>query len=142
MRTDYHIGPTRPDGGTYHRTVDADPGYADKRIRCTPTGIAVRGYYLPWGTKRIPYGAVRTIERVDLSAARGRGRIWGTANPGYWANLDVTRPRKSTGFVLDLGRRVKPFLTPDDPDGFESVVRARSGLGPAPADGTGRGPII
>lgn len=123
--------------------MDETPGYADPRIRCTPVGIEVRGYYFPWGTKRIAYASVRGVQRVDLNAARGRGRIWGTANPGYWANFDPARPRKSTGLVLDLGRRVKPFLTPDDPDSFEDVVRARSGLGLRPEGGpAGPGPFL
>ena len=102
----------------------------------------VRGYYVPWGTKHIPYGAIRGMERVDLSAARGRARIWGTANPAYWASLDPGRPRKRRALVLDLGRRVRPFLTPDDPDAFEAVVRERSGLGPAPDGDVPRGPLI
>ena len=118
------------------------PGYTDPRIRCTPAGIEVRGYYLPWGTKHIPYSAVRGVRRVDLSAARGRARIWGTSNPGYWANLDPGRPGKSTGLILDVGRRVKPFLTPDDPDAFEAVVRERCGLGPAADGAVGKGPLI
>lgn len=116
--------------------------YADPRIRCTGAGIEIRGYYVPWGSKHVTYAAVRGLERVDLSAARGRARIWGTANPGYWANLDPRRPHKSTGFVLDLGRRVRPFVTPDDPDAFEATVRARAGLGPAVGGGARRGPVI
>jgi hypothetical protein len=117
--------------------------YSDRWIRCGPDGIAVRGYYFPWGTKHIPYRSVRGIQRVPLSGARGRARIWGTANPGYWASLDPGRPHKETALVLDLGRRVKPFLTPDDVDAFEAVVRSRAGLGPpVPADTTGRGPLI
>ncbi len=121
---------------------DDDDGYEDPRLRCTPIGIDVRGYYVPWGTKHIDYTAIRSLERVAVSAVRGRGRIWGTANPGYWANFDPGRPHKSTGFVLDLGRRVKPFLTPDDPEAFDAVVRARSGLGPAADGGARRGPVI
>jgi hypothetical protein len=119
------------------------PDYTDPRIRCTSTGIDVRGYYFPWGTKHIAYSSVHGLERVDLTAARGRGRVWGTANPGYWANFDPKRPHKRTALTLDVGRRVRPFLSPDDPDAFEAVVRERAGLGPAAPDGGGvRGPLI
>ena len=34
----------------------------------------------------------------------------------YWANLDAKRSSKKEGLVLDLGKRVKAFITPDDPD--------------------------
>jgi hypothetical protein len=123
--------------------MDGTDDYADRWIRCASNGIAVRGYYFPWGTKHIAYGSVRGIERVALSAARGRARIWGTSNRGYWASLDPGRLHKVTGLVLDLGRRVKPFLTPDDPDVFEVLVRSRAGLGPPASDGSGgQGPLI
>jgi hypothetical protein len=117
--------------------------YADRWISCTPTGVDVRGYYFPWGTKHIPYTAVRDVQRVELSTLRGRARLWGTANPGYWASLDPQRPKKSTALIFDLGARVKPFLTPDDPDAVEAIVRERSGLGPAaPGEAGGTGPLI
>jgi hypothetical protein len=42
---------------------------------------------------------------------------------------------------LDLGKRVNPFITPDDPDAVESVIRERANLGPA-TEAPSRGPII
>jgi hypothetical protein len=57
---------------------------------------------------------------------RGRGRIWGTANLRYWASLDPARPGKQTGLVLDLGRAVRPFITPDDAAAVLSEITAHS----------------
>lgn len=105
--------------------------YEDRWIRCDDTGIAVRGYYFPWGTKHIHYADVRALSVIDLGAFSGRGRVWGTANPRYWASLDPGRPRKKVGVVLDLGGRVKPLLTPDDPGSFEATVRAHTDLPPS-----------
>ena len=101
----------------------------------------IRGYYFPWGTKRIPYGAVKGVRSVDIATFTGRARIWGTANPGYWANSDPQRPRKKVALILDLGKAVKPFLTPDDPDAAEKVIRERSQLGPG-TEPRGSGPLI
>ncbi|MER6980745.1 hypothetical protein [Streptomyces carpinensis] len=64
-----------------------------------------------------------------MSALTGRGRIWGTANPRYWASLDPRRPRKQAGLILDLGRFVRPFITPDDAEAVERIIRERTGLG-------------
>lgn len=100
--------------------------YSDRWIECGRPGIAVRGYYFPWGTKRIPYESIRSIERVPIGPGRGTGRISGTANPGYWASLDPGRPRKVEAVILDLGRSVKPFLTPDDVGAFVAVVRSHT----------------
>ena len=58
-----------------------------------------------------------------MSALRGKGRIWGTTSPGHWANFDLHRSRKSVAFVVDVGKAVKPFVTPDDANAFESALR-------------------
>ncbi|WP_435221095.1 hypothetical protein [Streptomyces sp. Tue6028] len=105
--------------------------YQDRWIECTPEALRIRGYYFPWGTKRIPYATIRSVRRVAMSAFTGRGRIWGTANPLYWASLDPQRPEKSIGLILDIGRGVRPFITPDDPDAVESVICEHTGLSAA-----------
>jgi hypothetical protein len=93
--------------------------------------VAITSWHQADSTGRSGY------RRVDLSAARGRGRIWGTANPRYWASLDPGRPGKRQALVLDVGRFVRPFITPDDPDAVESAIQAQAHLertsnGPAP----------
>ncbi len=123
-----HEGPS-PDSLSAGKEAAVET-YRDRWISCDDDGIRVRAYYFPWGTKHIGYGSVRGMKRVTMSALRGRARIWGTANFGYWASLDPKRPTKSVAFVLDLGRSVSPFLTPDDPDAFERVVRARTSIEP------------
>ncbi len=115
--------------------------YRDRWIECSDDGIEIRGYYFPWGTKHIDYGSIRSLRRVELSALRGRARIWGSANPHYWASLDPQRPNKSVGLILDLGRHVRPFITPDDPDAVEALIREHSSLDTSAKD-SGRGPFI
>ena len=104
--------------------------YHDNGIICGDDALEIRHYYL-WGSKKVPYGSIKGVQRVALSAFKGRARIWGTANMGYWANLDSSRPSRKEGLVLDLGKPVKPFITPEDPDRVESILRERAGLGPA-----------
>jgi len=108
--------------------------YNDGRIELDGRGLHIHGYYFPWGSKVIPYGSIKGVQRVALTNLRGKWRIWGTGNLGYWANLDSTRPKKRIGFVIDAGQSVRPFVTPEDPDTFETELRARAGLGPS--DGT------
>lgn len=103
----------------------AEPDYLDKWIECGADRISVRAYYFPWGAKHIPYSQIRGIERTTLDVLNGRLRIWGTSNPRYWYSLDPGRPHKSVGFVLAVGSKVQPVLTPDRPDEFEEVVRRR-----------------
>jgi hypothetical protein len=115
--------------------------YDDGRVTCTADAVRLHMYYFPFGTKTIPYGDIRGVRKVDIGTFTGRGRIWGTANISYWANLDPSRPRKTTGLVLDLGKRVSPFVTPDDTDRAEAVIRERAHLGPADG-GSSPGPVI
>jgi len=105
--------------------------YNDGKIECAPTVLRIHEYYFPYGTKEIPYTAVKGLRRFEMTALRGKFRIWGTGNFKYWTNLDVRRPKKSIGFILDVGTSVQPFITPDDPDTFEAVLRERAGLGPS-----------
>ncbi len=116
--------------------------YDDGRIVCGPDRLEIHSYYFPFGTKRVPYAQIKGLQRIEITGLMsGRWRIWGTGNPRYWANLDPRRPRKKAGFIVDLGRRVSPLVTPDRPDAFESVLRERANL----AAGNGRqmkGPFI
>lgn len=118
-----------------------DALYHDRWIACLPDQLQIRGYYFPWGTKHIPYREIRGVRRVRLGAFTGQGRIWGTANPHYWAHLDPGRPGKTSGLVLDLGKAVSPYITPEDTDAVEQIIREKAGLGPE-SDGPGPGPII
>jgi hypothetical protein len=85
---------------------------------------------LPVGSKDIPYSSIHGVERVDIGAFTGRARTWGTTNPRYWANFDPTRPKKKVGLILDIGKSVRPFITPDDLDVAEAVIRERAELAP------------
>jgi hypothetical protein len=115
--------------------------YRDRWIECTENEIRIRGYYFPWGTKHIPYRSIRSVRRVQLSAISGKGRIWGTANPRYWASLDPRRPLKSSGLILDLGRFVRPFVTPDDCDAVEAIIRRHARL-EGPGGAAEAGPVV
>ncbi len=104
--------------------------YNDVKIECTEAGVRIHDYYFPKLTKDIPYRSIKGMRRFEMTALRGRWRIWGTGTFRYWANLDVNRPKKKIGFLLDLGKFINPFITPDDPDAAEAVIRERAGLGP------------
>ena len=108
--------------------------YKDRWIECTEDGVQIRGYYFPWGTKRIPYGAIREIRRVPMGTFTGRGRIWGSTTLRYWASLDPGRLSKSIGLILDTGRPILPFITPDDADAVAAAISQHSSAKVVTAD--------
>jgi hypothetical protein len=99
--------------------------YRDRWITCTERHLVIRGYYFPTGTpKKIPYRDIRSVSLVQMRALSGKGRLWGTASPRYWAHLDLGRPWKKRALVLDLGRRVKAFITPADPERVLEIIES------------------
>ncbi|MFF9510658.1 hypothetical protein ACF1BU_11780 [Streptomyces sp. NPDC014724] len=90
--------------------------YDDGGILCDDQGLTIRRYY-PWGTKRILYTSIRGVETLPLTGVNRvrKWRIWGSGDFVHWWNLDPNRPKKSVALVIDVGRRVRPTITPDDP---------------------------
>jgi hypothetical protein len=104
----------------------SDSTYEDDQVSCTDTGLAIKHYYFPSGTKRIRYTSIRGVERMELTGLRAasRWRIWGSGDFVHWWNFDPKRPSKTVALVLDVGRRICPTITPDDPDAVEQILRA------------------
>jgi hypothetical protein len=100
--------------------------YQDEQVSCSDAGLAIKHYYFPVGTKRIPYTSIHSVERMELTGLRAasRWRIWGSGDFMHWWNLDPTRPSKRVALVLDVGRRICPTITPDDPDAVEQILRS------------------
>jgi hypothetical protein len=89
--------------------------YEDSGLRLDEDGITIRRYYFPLASpKRIPYSEIK-----------GKGRVWGAGDPRYWFPLDIRRGSKQTLLVLELGHRVRPCISPDDPDRVIDLLRDR-----------------
>lgn len=101
--------------------------YSDGRIKCDASGITIGWYYL-WGAKRVPYGSIKAVERLPLTGVNAirRWRIWGSGDFVHWWNLDPGRTRKKMALVLDTGHRIRPTITPDDPDAVERILDQRA----------------
>jgi len=100
--------------------------YDDGSIACDDEELVIRRYY-PWGAKRIPYTAIQGVTElplVGLNKVRG-WRLWGSGDFIHWWNLDFKRPHKRVALVIDVGRRVRPTITPDDPEAVERMLKQR-----------------
>jgi hypothetical protein len=95
--------------------------YDDGRIACDDVVLTIRRYY-PWGAKEIPYSSIRSVKRRPLTAVRGRWRIWGSGDLKRWWNLDPRRRHKSVALEIDVGGRIVPTITPDDPEAVERIL--------------------
>lgn len=97
--------------------------YDDGRIACDEDGLRIRWYY-PWGGKRVPYAAVRDVREWPLDGVNRirRWRLWGSGDFVHWWNLDPNRTGKKVALVLDVGRHVRPTITPDDPATVQRII--------------------
>jgi hypothetical protein len=91
--------------------------YEDAGLTLDDDGITSRRYYFPFATsKRIAYSDIQNIKAQPIGWASGKGRFWGASDPRYWFPMDFHRGSKKAQLILDLGRRVRPCITPEDPD--------------------------
>jgi hypothetical protein len=100
------------------------PLYDDGRIALDDDGVILRWYYL-WGTKKIPYKAIRSVKRFPIGKWRQGWRVWGSGDFKHWYNLDRTRPHKTIALELHGDTRTIPTITPDDPDTVERLIAER-----------------
>jgi hypothetical protein len=116
-------------------TLVSVTGYDDGKVACTGSELVIRHYYFPLGAKRIPCAAIREVRRVPLRLL-GEWRIYGSGDFVHWFNFDPRRPSKDVALVVDLGGRVKPVVTPDDPG---QLVAALTACGVNVTGGSGPG---
>ena len=90
--------------------------YDDGKIACDDTGLVIKRYY-PWGAKRVPYTAIRSITLLPIKIRRWR--LWGSGDFRHWWNLDLNRPHKTLALDLDTGHWIHPTITPDNADAVE-----------------------
>jgi hypothetical protein len=99
--------------------------YDDGSIACDDAGLVIRRYY-PWGAKTVPYATVRSVRRLTLGIRKWR--IWGSGDFVHWWNFDPARPQKEMALDIDVGKRVRPTITPDDWQVVEAILLARAGI--------------
>jgi hypothetical protein len=103
-----------------------EPLYQDAGLLLDEEGITIRRYYFPLAlSKRVAYADIRGIKARSMTWLSGGGRIWGATDPRYWFPLDIHRGRKKTLLVLDVGARIRPCITPEDPERVIELLRER-----------------
>lgn len=98
--------------------------YDDGEITCDDTSVLIRRYY-PWGSKRILYSSIKSVERLPIRIKKWR--LWGSGDFRHWWNLDPNRPKKDFALEIDNGRWIHPTITPDNVETVEDILRKRLG---------------
>jgi hypothetical protein len=56
--------------------------------------------------------------------------VWGTGDFRHWFNLDWNRRYKKVVLILDIGKHIRPVITPDDPNKVAAIIESRRAGGP------------
>ena len=100
--------------------------YKDAGLLLDENGITIRRYYFPMsGPKRIAYPDIQGVKSEKMTGLSGKGRFWGASDPRYRFPLDLRRGSKPTLLIHDVGARVKPCITTEDPDRVLELLRDR-----------------
>lgn len=114
--------------GSEDPALPATPLYRDRWIECTPEALVIRGYYFPFGNKKtIPYHRIRWVREYEMGPLTGKGRIWGSGDLRHYMNFDPGRPRKKRALILEVGRFIRPVITPDDTAAVKAIIESRLG---------------
>jgi len=97
--------------------------YDDGLIACTGDELIIRRYTALLRPRRISYAEIRTVTKRRLRSLQ-KWRIWGSGDLRHWFNFDGHRPSKEVALVLDVGKRVRPAITPDEPERVVAVLRS------------------
>ena len=102
--------------------------YDDDAVTLDETGITVKNYYLPGRPRTIRYNDIVHAEIIDLGFGTGRHQLVGIGplRPRLFFHWDRKRSTKSHGISLDLGRRLRLAITPDEPARVLAYVRSHA----------------
>jgi hypothetical protein len=100
--------------------------YRDDYLVVDDTGVTIRRYYFPLATpKRIEFADIKDVIVEQMTWRTGKGRYWGASDPRFWMPMDWTRGKKDKVLVFDVGSRIRPCVTPDDPDRVVELLRSK-----------------
>jgi hypothetical protein len=95
--------------------------YEDAGLVLDEDGITIRRYYLLLSApKRVAYNKIRGIKAKPVGWASFARRI-----SRYRLPRDVHRAANQTLLILEMGRWIKPCITPEDPARVIAVLRDR-----------------
>ena len=102
--------------------------YDDDAVTLDERGITVKNYYLPGRPRTIRYDDIVHAEMIRLGFGTGRHQLVGIGplRPRLFFHWDRKRSTKSHGLSLDLGRRLRLAITPDEPDRVLAHIRSHT----------------
>jgi hypothetical protein len=80
-------------------------GYSDALVEIGDDAIRLKGYYFPFGSKRVRFAEIAEVVVEKPTLINGKWRIWGSGNLRTWFPMDWKRPWRDTIFIIKLVSR-------------------------------------
>lgn len=103
--------------------------YEDRTLFIDDEGVTVTSYYWPRHHRHIPFASIVSVETIAIGTWSGRYRLVGLEfrHLHKFFHWDTRRSKKSEAIVLDIGRRLRPTLTPDDHERVLQLILDHTG---------------
>ena len=100
--------------------------YEDSVIAVSDDTLTVKHYGRPGSPRFIPLDEIHAVEPIRLGFWTGRARLvgFGPGRPFHFFHWDRHRASKRIALSIDLGRRMKLAVTPDDPQRVLELLAA------------------
>jgi hypothetical protein len=101
--------------------------YSDQLVEITDESILLRGYYFPFGSRRIRFSEILGISVNEPTIWNGKYRIYGSGDLRTWFPPDVKRPVRDKIFVISLKNRWRRIgFTVEDSAAVEAIMQKRT----------------
>lgn len=92
--------------------------YEDDTVLIDDDGVLIKHYWWRGRARHVEHQSIRRVDAVELGPLTGRYQLVGIplARPRSWFAWERGRRHKRQALVVDLGRILRPALTPDDVD--------------------------
>ncbi|MGI9613323.1 MAG: hypothetical protein ACR2QO_10470 [Acidimicrobiales bacterium] len=102
--------------------------YQDRTLLVDEHGITITSYAWPGHHRHIPFSSIVAVEEIPLGTFSGRYRLVGfeLRRLRDFFPWDTHRSATSRAFALDVGRRVRPVISPQDPEQVLKLIAERT----------------
>lgn len=99
--------------------------YQDRSLIIDDDGITITSYLWPGNHRSIPFSSIVAFEEIAVGTFSGRHRLVGFEFRRLrdFFPWDTRRSASSRAIAVDVGRRVRPIISPED---YERVLELMS----------------
>lgn len=102
--------------------------YEDRTLLIDDDGITITSYFWPGHRRHIPFSSIVAFEEIAIGTFSGRHRLIGfeLRRLRDFFPWDTRRSATSRALALDLGRRVRPVISPEDHELVSTLLSERT----------------